>query len=82
MTGEQKWVLGLTSLASLASLIVALDALVFSTALSTMRLHVHASIGDTAADRGDARRANRVRSPLALAFDLTDTRAVNLGPDR
>ena len=79
MTGKQKWVLGLTSL---ASLIVALDALVCSTALSTMRLHLHASIGDTAADRGDARRANRIRSPLASAFDLSETRAVNPGPDR
>ena len=36
MTGKQKWVLGLTSL---ASLMVALDALVVSTALSTIRLH-------------------------------------------
>jgi hypothetical protein len=50
MTGKQKWVLGLTSL---ASLMVALDALVVSTALSTIRLH-----------------------------DLSETRAVNLGPDR
>ena len=50
MTGKQKWVLGLTSL---ASLVIALDALVVSTALSTIRLH-----------------------------DLSETRAVNLGPDR
>ena len=49
MTGKHKWVLGLTSPASL----VALDALVVSTALSTIRLH-----------------------------DLSETRAVNLGPDR
>ena len=79
MTGKQKWVLGL---ASLASLIVALDALVFSTALSTIRLHLHASIGDAAADRGDAQRASRIRSPLASAVDLSETRAVNPGPDR
>ena len=50
MTGKQKWVLGPTSL---ASLMVALDALVVSTALRTIRLH-----------------------------DLSETRAVNLGPDR
>jgi hypothetical protein len=50
MTGKQKWVLGL---ASLASPMVALDALVVSTVLSTIRLH-----------------------------DLSETRAVNLGPDR
>src|ERR671931_209088 len=42
MTSKQKWVLGLTSL---ASLMVALDVLVVSTALSTIRLHLHASIG-------------------------------------
>ena len=50
MTGKQKWLLGLTSL---ASLMVAFDALVVSTALSTIRLH-----------------------------DLSETRAVNLRPDR
>jgi hypothetical protein len=48
MTGKQKWVLGLTSL---ASLMVALDALVVSTALGTIRPR-----------------------------DLSETRAVNLGP--
>jgi EmrB/QacA subfamily drug resistance transporter len=42
MTSKQKWVLGLTSV---ASLMVALDVLVVSTALSTIRLHLHASIG-------------------------------------
>src|SRR5919198_402690 len=42
MTTKQKWVLGLTSL---ASLMVALDVLVVSTALSTIRAHLHASIG-------------------------------------
>ena len=36
MTGKQKWLLALTSL---ASLMVALDALVVSTALSTIPLH-------------------------------------------
>ena len=36
MTGNQRWVLGHTSL---AWLMVALDALVVSTALSTIRLH-------------------------------------------
>ena len=36
MTGKEKWVLGLTSL---ASLMAALDALVVSTALSTIRRH-------------------------------------------
>jgi EmrB/QacA subfamily drug resistance transporter len=42
MTSKQKWVLGLTSV---ASLMVALDVLVVSTALGTIRLHLHASIG-------------------------------------
>jgi EmrB/QacA subfamily drug resistance transporter len=41
MTTKQKWVLGLTSV---ASLMVALDVLVVSTALGTIRLHLHASI--------------------------------------
>ena len=50
MTGKQKWVFGCTSLASLT---VALDALVVSTVLSRIRLH-----------------------------DLSETRAVNPGPDR
>ena len=50
MTVKQKWVLGLRSL---ASLMVALDPLVISTALSAIRLH-----------------------------DLSETRAVDLGPDR
>jgi hypothetical protein len=36
MTAKQRWVLGSTSL---ASVMVALDALVVSTALSTIRLH-------------------------------------------
>ena len=36
MTAKQRWVLGPTSL---ASLMFALDALVVSTALSTIRLH-------------------------------------------
>jgi EmrB/QacA subfamily drug resistance transporter len=38
----QTWVLALTSI---AALMVALDALVVTTALSTIRLHLHASIG-------------------------------------
>jgi hypothetical protein len=50
MTAKQTWVLGSTPLASVT---VALDALVVSTALSTIRLH-----------------------------DLSETRAVNPGPDR
>ena len=50
MAGKQAWVLGSTSL---ASLMFALDALVVSTALSTIRPH-----------------------------DLSETRAVNPGPDR
>jgi hypothetical protein len=50
MTAKQRWVLGPTSL---ASQMVAIEALVFSTALSTIRMH-----------------------------DLSETRAVNLGPDR
>jgi EmrB/QacA subfamily drug resistance transporter len=41
MTSKQKWVLALTSV---SSLMVALDVTVVSTALSTMRLHLHASI--------------------------------------
>ena len=47
MTGKQKWALGLTSL---ASLMIALDAPVVSTALNTIRLHdlreTRASISD------------------------------------
>jgi hypothetical protein len=50
MTAKQTWVLGSTSL---ASVMAALDALVVSAALSTIRLH-----------------------------DLSETRAVNPGPDR
>jgi EmrB/QacA subfamily drug resistance transporter len=42
MTTKQKWVLGLTSV---ASLMVALDVLVVSTALGTIRQHLHASVG-------------------------------------
>lgn len=42
MTTKQRWVLGLTSI---ASLMVALDVLVISTALGTIRQHLHASIG-------------------------------------
>src|SRR5436190_12821504 len=38
---RQKWVLALTSV---ASLMVALDVLVVSTALSTIRLHLEASV--------------------------------------
>jgi EmrB/QacA subfamily drug resistance transporter len=41
MTSKQRWVLVLTAV---ASLMVALDVTVVSTALSTMRLHLHASI--------------------------------------
>jgi EmrB/QacA subfamily drug resistance transporter len=41
MTNKQKWVL---ALASVSSLMVALDVTVVATALSTMRLHLHASI--------------------------------------
>jgi EmrB/QacA subfamily drug resistance transporter len=43
MTAAQAWVLALTSV---ASLMVALDALVVSTALSTIRVHLHASLED------------------------------------
>jgi EmrB/QacA subfamily drug resistance transporter len=43
MTRKQRWVLVLTSI---ASLMVALDVTVVSTALSTMRLHLHASIDE------------------------------------
>ena len=50
MTAKQTWQIGSTSL---ASVMVALDARVVSTALSTIRLH-----------------------------DLSETRAVNPGPDR
>jgi hypothetical protein len=50
MTSKQRRVLGS---GSLVSVMVALDALVVSTALNTIRLH-----------------------------DLSETRAVNLGPDR
>jgi hypothetical protein len=40
MSSNQRWVLGLTAM---ARLMVVLDALVVSTALSTMRLDLHAS---------------------------------------
>jgi len=43
MTAAQSWVLGLTSV---ASLMVAVDALIVSTALSTIRVHLHASVED------------------------------------
>jgi MFS family permease len=43
MTNRQKWVLVLTSI---ASLMVALDVTVVSTALSSIRLHLHASIDE------------------------------------
>jgi len=42
MTTKQRWVLALTGV---AGLIVALDVTVVSTALSTIRVHLHASIG-------------------------------------
>jgi EmrB/QacA subfamily drug resistance transporter len=42
MSSKQRWVLGLTAV---ASLMVVLDALVVSTALSTIRLDLHASLG-------------------------------------
>src|ERR1700730_10811389 len=41
MSSKQRWVLGLTAV---ASLMVVLDALVVSTALSTMRVDLHASL--------------------------------------
>src|ERR671929_856037 len=41
MTSRQRWVLALTSL---SSLMVALDALVVTTALSTIRHDLHASV--------------------------------------
>ena len=41
MTAAQGWVLALTSV---SSLMVAVDALVVSTALSTIRVHLHASL--------------------------------------
>src|SRR5438270_13983567 len=43
MTTKQRWVL---VLASVASLFVALDVTVVSTALSSIRLHLHASISE------------------------------------
>src|SRR6516164_4874065 len=43
MTAAQGWVLALTSV---SSLMVAVDALVVSTALSTIRVHLHASLAD------------------------------------
>jgi EmrB/QacA subfamily drug resistance transporter len=42
MTARQRWVLALTGV---AGLVVALDTTVVSTALSTIRVHLHASIG-------------------------------------
>jgi hypothetical protein len=47
MTAKQRWVLGPTSL---ASQMVALDALVVSTALSTIRLH---DLSETRASASD-----------------------------
>src|SRR5215472_13032144 len=43
MTAAQLWVLGLTSV---ASLMVALDVLVVTTALPVIRVHLHASLAD------------------------------------
>jgi EmrB/QacA subfamily drug resistance transporter len=43
MTAKKKWVL---TLGSLASLMAALDTLVVATALTTIRRHLHASIGE------------------------------------
>jgi EmrB/QacA subfamily drug resistance transporter len=43
MTAAQAWVLGLTSV---SSLMVALDALVVTTALPVIRVHVHASLAE------------------------------------
>ena len=43
MTAAQGWVLGLTSV---ASLMVAVDALVVTTALPVIRVHLHASLAD------------------------------------
>ena len=43
MTAAQAWVLGLTSM---ASLMVAVDALVVTTALPVIRVHLHASLAD------------------------------------
>jgi hypothetical protein len=55
MTTKQKWMRGLTSV---ASLMVALDVLVVSTALSTIRQHLHASIGQL---EGGSNAASRSR---------------------
>src|SRR5262249_56039484 len=43
MAGAEAWVLGLTSM---ASLMVAVDALVVTTALPVIRVHLHASLAD------------------------------------
>jgi MFS family permease len=43
---QQRWVLALASVASVASLMVALDALVVSTALSSIRRSLGASLGE------------------------------------
>ncbi|HZO78632.1 MAG TPA: hypothetical protein VFB39_11360 [Solirubrobacteraceae bacterium] len=50
MTAKQTWVLGSTSL---ASVMVALDALVVSTALSTIRLHDLSETRVCTSDRTD-----------------------------
>ena len=53
MTAKQRWVLGLTSL---ASVMVALDALLVSTALRTIRLH---DLSETrTVNRGPDRRSS------------------------
>ena len=60
MTAKQRWVLGPTSL---ASQMVALDALVISTALSTIRLHdlseTHASTSDRTDRSSESVRCTR-----------------------
>src|SRR3954468_2953652 len=61
---HRNWVL---VLAAVASFMVALDTLVVSTALTTIRAHLQASV-----DAGDRRRRGR-RSRLAV--DLLDQRA-------
>ena len=67
MTAAQGWALGLTSV---ASLMVAVDALVVTTALPVIRVHLHASLARPGrwalGDRADELVDERLRQAAAL----------------
>ena len=67
MTAAQAWVLGLTSV---ASLMVAVDALVVTTALPAIRVHLHTSL------------AGLEWTINAYVLSLAGQRGVQVNPDR